>query len=357
MKAITLSLLLGVSCSVIGQEPMTLPSKADASKLLKANAADKGANISRLAITSCNVLIGTETSAVAETQGGFGSASKPRTEARVDASYLLQGMEPARLQALAESICSDAAATLGAAGYSIVPAAEVAVRPEFAKLHTGGKPAPYIYERAGSKYLTYAPAGQQVIDPAYMGTKDSLGSIFSAIGSGTGGASGDEGALMKALDASAARINVMVDFAKPKSNMMKGLLGRISGSDTAKVEAKMQLSVSGFVKLSPLEYLDCQAGLCLSGNRPNKTPLFTTEVPILSGENAVLSVADIQTTGNKAGELAVNAMATVIALSGYSTTMTSIERNGVTVDPAIYQSEVRRMAQQFVGSVAALARP
>lgn len=355
MRHITLIALALASSTLCAQEPAVLPSKDEATKVLKAHKAHSDTEVSRLAITSCNVLFGTETSADSSTQSGFGSAGKQNIDAHVSVSYQLQGIEPAGLQSLAEEICADAHAQLAAAGYEMVPAAELAARPEFIKLHAGGKPTPYAYSRAGSKYNTYAPAGQQIYDLTYMGTADTFGSVFKTIGSG--GSNSDEGALLTALNASGAHVNVMVDFAKAKGDKVKGFFGKIAGQDTAKVEAKMQLSVSGFVTLLPVKYIKCYGERCNLGGVGKETPLFTTEAPLLSGENAVLAVNDIQSKGNKAGELAANVLAGAIALSGYSTSTTSIEQNGVVVDPAIYRSEVRRMAQQFVGMAAVLSRP
>ncbi len=353
-KAFITALLLSAHIAS-AQEAAALPSKSDAEKILKAEKVSKGANISRLAITSCNVLFANETGANAETQRGFGDASAKRVESRIDATYTMQGMEPAVLQSLAEQICSDASAQLAAAGYTMVPDAEVAARPEFAQLHAKGKPVPYAYERSGTKYTNYAPPGQQVIDLTYLSTRDIFGAAFSAMG--TDNPALIEGALLKGLDASGAHINVMVDFAKPKSNSVKGFFGKIAGSDTAKVEAKMQLSVSGLILLIPVQNIECNAGYCVGASDASKSPRFTSKEPLLSGENAVLDVIDIQSKAEKGGELAVNAMATVIALSGYSSATTSIERNGVVVDPAIYQSEVRRMSREFVGMAAVLAKP
>jgi len=350
------SALLLTSHIASAQDPVATPSKAEAGKLLKADKVSKGGNISRLAITSCNVLFANETGANAETQRGFGDSTAQRVEARIDASYTLQGMDPAALQALAEQVCADASTQLAASGYTMVPATEVAAHPEFARLHAKGKPVPYAYERQGTQYTNYAPPGEQVIDLNYLSTRDVFGAAFSAM-STTENPAFIEGKLLNDLQASGAHINVMVDFAKPKSNRVKGFFGKIAGNDTAKVEAKMQLSISGLITLIPLEHIDCSSGYCLGANDASKTPRFTSKEPLLSGENAVLEVVDIQSKGEKAGELAVNAMATVIALSGYSSATTSIERNGVVVDPAIYQTEVRRMAREFVGMAAVLAKP
>ena len=106
--------------------------------------------------------------------------------------------------------------------------------------------------------------------------------------------------------------------------LMKGFFGKIAGQDTAKVEAKMQLSVSGFVTLLPVKYVKCYGERCNLGGVGKETPLFTTEAPLLSGENAVLAVNDIQSTGSKVGEAAANVLAVGMTLSGYGSSTTSV---------------------------------
>ena len=50
-------------------------------------------------------------------------------------------------------------------------------------------------------------------------------------------------------------------------------------------------------------------------------------------------------------------LAGAMALSGISTSTTSIERNGVDVDPVRYAEDVRKLSQQLVGMAASLAKP
>jgi hypothetical protein len=360
MTTVALCLIAALAAPSAGAQESVTATKADAAKVLKATNVAAGAGVTRLALTSCNVLFGVETSASSSTQAGFGEPTAGRVDTNVSVTYALQGMDEAALQVLTEQVCADAAARYAAMGYEIVPQADVNAHPEFVRLQSMGKPVPYAYSRAGSKYQVLAPAGQTVFDPAYLNSKDSVMSVLSTIGGATSGNTyqAAEGALLQSLDASGLHVNVMVDFAKAKGTKASGFLGKMAGNDTAKVEAEMQLSVSGFVLVNPLDKVQCYAGnVCMVGADAKATPRFTTSAPILAGSNAVVSIADIQSKGSKAGELGANVFAGAMALGGYSTSMSKVEKNGVTVDPAIYSQNVAEMAGQFIGMAAVLGKP
>lgn len=356
-----LALAFSASAQETAPTPPPAVSAAEAKEVLKPTNAGSAASIGKLAITSCNVLFGTETSANSETQAGFGEPSQGRVDAFVSSTYELLGVDANALQTMTEAICADAEAQL-AARYPVIPAAELAAHPAFQRLHAGGKPTPFALQRADAKYAVYAPAGQSIVDLMYQNSTDTaagalamFGSIAKTIASG-GGSEADEGVLLSELGASGARINVMVDFAKQKSNKVKGFLGKITGNDSAKVETLLQLSVSGFVRMTPHDKLKTYAGgkVLIDGDQFVR---FTTVKPLLANSNAVLAVRDIQSRGSKAGEIGANVLAGAMALSGISTSTTSIERNGVDVDPALYATEVRAQAQRLVAMAAVLAKP
>ena len=337
---------------------VALPSADEAAKVLKATKVGNAKSIERLAITSCTVLFGTESSANAETQAGFGDSRAKRVEANVSSTYELLGIDAAARQTLTDVICNEAQAQL-ASRYTMVPMAEVSADPLFAKMHANGRAVPFEMARAGTKYQVHAPAGQSVVDLVYQnsdgigGTLRSFGTIASAISNG--GPDAAEGALLKSLNASGAQINVMVDFARQKSNSVKGFLGRVTGNASAEVDTSLKLSVSGFVRMAPNAEIEVKSGYILPD--VNEYPRFTTKTPLQGGGNAVVAVRDIQTGGSKAGEAAVNVLAGAMALSGISTSMATIERNGVEVDPAIYASEVRLLAGKLIGMATVLSRP
>ena len=353
--------LAALACSLAAQAQAPISvSASDAKEVLKATKPENARSINKLAITSCNVLFGIETSANSETQAGFGEPSQGRVDARVYSTYQLMGVDAAAMQAMTEAICADAEAQL-ASQYTVIPAAELAANPTFQKMHAEGKPTPFDLDRGDAKYAVYAPKGQSIVDLMYQNSMQSTSGKLAMLGAiaktiSTGGSEADEGVLLNELGASGARINVMVDFAKQKSNKVKGFLGKMTGNDTAKVDTKLQLSISGFVRMTPNDKLQTYAGgkVLMSGDEFVR---FTTSKPLIADSNAVLAVRDIQSGGSKAGEVGANILAGAMALSGISTSTTSIERNGVDVDPALYATEVRALSQKLVAMAGALAKP
>lgn len=334
--------------------PELLPSRDEAAKFMKAEKTKPSANVKRVAITSCNVLFGMKTGANAQTQRGFGDSSQ-RMESNVSVTYELRGIEPSALQALTEQVCTDVATTLTAAGYAVVPAAEVAAQSEFVKLHTSGKPTPYAYERAGTAYQTFAPAGQQIVDNTYLARTDSVLAGFKAMS--TDGPMFIEARLAKALDASPVHVSVLIDFASAQGNTAKGFFGRMAGNDTAKVEAKLVMSAAGFMTMIPADRIDCSSGFCQGANDASLVARVTNKEALIGNASAVKEIFDAQTKLQKADELGGKLISGLAALSGINTTMTDIQRNGVSVDPEAYASEARRLARQFTGMAAVMIKP
>lgn len=334
--------------------PEQLPSRDEAAKFMKAEKTKPSANVKRVAITSCNVLFGMKTGANAQTQRGFGDSSQ-RMESNVSVTYELRGIEPSALQALTEQVCTDVATTLTTVGYAVVPAAEVAAQPEFVKLHTSGKPTPYAYARGGTDYQTFAPAGQQIVDNTYLARTDSVLAGFKAMS--TDGPMFIEARLAKALDASPVHVSVLIDFASAQGNTAKGLFGRMAGNDTAKVEAKLVMSAAGFMTMIPADRIDCSSGFCQGANDANLVARVTNKEALIGNASAVKDIFDAQTKLQKADELGGKLISGLAALSGINTTMTDIQRNGVSVDPDAYASEARRLARQFTGMAAVMIKP
>ena len=333
--------------------PELLPTREEAGKYMKAEKTKPSANVRRVAITSCNVLFGMVTGADAQTQRGFGDSSQ-RMESRVKVSYELRGLDPPALQALTEAVCTDISATLTAAGYTVLPAAEIAAHPEFTKLHAAGKPTPYAYERGGTAYQTYAPAGQQIVDNTYLGRADSVFAGFKAMS--TDGPMFIEARLAKALDASPVHVSVLIDFASAQGNTAKGFFGRMAGNDSATVDAKLVMSAAGFMTMIPADRIDCSSGFCQGANDANLVARITNKEALIGNASAVKDIFDAQTQLQKADELGGKLISGLAALSGINTTMTDIQRNGVNVDPDAYASEARRLARQFTGMAAVMIR-
>jgi len=328
--------------------------RAEAERFLSAEKVGPSANVKKVALTSCNVLYGLETSANAETQRGFGDSSQ-RIESRVSLVYQLMGLDDNALQALTEQICADAAESLAKAGYSVVPASQVSAQAEFAKLHAGGQQTPYRYERAGTQYLTFAPAGQQVIDNVYKGKVDSLFGNFKAMS--TDGPAFTEARLAKALGASAVHVNIMVDFASASGNTPKGLWGRLSGSDTARIDSQLAMSVNGFMTMIPEDRIDCSSGFCQGANDARLVAKVVSKAPLIGSASPVREIIDAKTTADKVDGAAAAVISGLAALAGQSVTAMSLVKKGVIVDPQAYAQESRKLAQSFTGMAVSLLKP
>lgn len=360
--ALLLALSLGTTLSAVAdaapaaETPAAeaMPTREDAKAFMKAEKTGPSASVKRVAVTSCNVLFSMKTGANAQTQRGFGDSSQ-RMESSVSVTYELRGIEPSALQSLTEQICGDVAGTLAAAGYEVVPAADVAAQPEYVKLHASGKPAPYAYERGGTDYQTFAPAGQQIVDNTYLGRTDSMLAGFKSMS--TDGPMFIEARLAKALDASPVHVSVLIDFASARGNSVKGFFGRMAGSDTAKVEAKLVMSAAGFMTMIPANRIDCSSGFCQGANDASLVARVTNKEALIGNASAVKEIFDAQSKSEKAGELAANVFSGLAALSGYSASTTDIQRNGVSVDPEAYASEARRLARQFTRMAAVMIKP
>ena len=214
---------------------------------------------------------------------------------------------------------------------------------------------PYAYERGGSQYMTYAPAGQQVVDSTYLARTDSILSGFKAMS--TDGPMFIEARLAKALDASPVHVSVLIDFASAQGNSAKGFWGRLGGNETAKVESKLTMSAAGFMTMIPADRIDCSSGFCQGANDARLVARVTSRETLIGNASAVKEIFDAQTKLQKADELGGKLISGFAALAGQSSTMTDIERNGVVVDPERYSAEARRLARRFTGMAAVMIRP
>lgn len=345
------SFCIAMSCATPSLVMASDNLKADASEVLKADRLGPAAGTRRVAITSCNVLFGVLTTANAATQRGFGDTSQ-RVEAKVNVTYELRGLTQDHMQQLTEQLCKDAAESFKAAGFEVVPPEQVAAVPEFAKLHATGYPTPYPYNRAGSEYLTFAPTGQRVIDTVYLKQTDNLFSNLKAMN--TDGPMFIEARLAKALAASAVHVNYMVDFASASANTPSGFLGRLVGSEQAKVESKVEMSLSGFVTLVPESRIDCSSGFCQGANDARLVARITSKAPLLGSNAMVREIIDTKTKGDKLDEAAANVIGGLAALVGSSGSSYNVTKNGVVVDPAAYGENARVLVKRFTSMGAAM---
>lgn len=312
-------------------------------------------DVSKVAITSCNVMFAYESNASAGTQGGLFSEAGgvTRAEATVNAEYTLHGMDEPAMQALAAEICQEAEAQVKAAGFEVVPADVLAANEDYQGIHANAKPVPYEYKAGGkgtkSRYLVYAPPGQGVYDPRFIGVSAGLGSAMKA----AKGTSPQlfEGRVMDTLQADAMNINLLVDFAAVESDGSKGGLGGLASKDSAKVDGDARLSVSGSVKIVPRAQQECWDRF---GKREcmvdaNKIPEFNTATPVISAEPFYKDFVNETSTGDKVGSAVSKGIAVLGAMGGVGGRSYSIKRYGVYVEPAQYSAEVKKYAQGFIG--------
>lgn len=311
--------------------------------------------VGKVAITSCNVMFAYQSNASAGTEGGLFSEAGgvTRAEASVSAEYTLHGMEEPAMQALAAEICAEAEAQVKAAGFDVVPAGVLAANEDYQGIHANAKPVPYEYKAGGkgtkSRYLVYAPPGQGVYDPRFIGVAAGLGAAMKA----AKGTSPQfyEGRVMDTLQADAMNINLLVDFAAVESDGSKGGLGGLASKNSAKVDGEARLSVSGSVRIIPRAQQECWDRF---GKREcmvdaNKIPEFNTATPVISAEPFYKDFVNETSTGDKVGSAVSKGIAVLGAVGGVGGRSYSITRYGVYVEPEQYGAEVKKYAQGFIG--------
>lgn len=327
---------------------------AQAGSFIAANkpaAKGKMQGVGKVALTSCSVMFGVKSNAAAATSGGLFSQAGgvTRAEAKVVVEYNLNGMDEASTQALANEICAEAEARLTTAGFDVMPASELAGNAHYQAMQANGKPSPHEYKMPGgnTRYMVYAPAGQQLVDPRYA----ALGGAFAA----AKGQSPEqhEARMADELQVTPVRVNMLVDFASVQGDGSKAALGGLASKDSAEVKADVRLAVTGEVVLRPITEYECwksPKGGRDCGIDPYKSaPAFSTGSPVVSADPFYTEVVDQTTKGEKATGAITKGMAIGAAMMGVKGGMsTSITKYGVNVEPAQYGAEVKKYALGFL---------
>ncbi|MEK6725826.1 MAG: hypothetical protein AABY54_04640 [Deltaproteobacteria bacterium] len=336
-------------------DPKFDPSQSAASQAVQfidARNTKNNKNLDKIAITSCNVLVGEMTSASAETGvGAFApsSESKGRVDAKVSSFYYLRGISDEQLQQLAEDLCLQAEQGIKASGRAIVPASELASNEHFLKMHEGGKDSPFEFTPPGSKakYKVLAPKGQKVFNPAYVGTGKALSMAFSQ-------ASGNsplmhEGRLIDSLKADAAHVDIMVDFARLEGS--SDGMQKHASRDTASVKGEVRLAVRGQVMFVANESMKCWKAP-FSGKQEcmtnGKNPEFLLKYPIIAQKDFVKEIKDETSTGDKVAGGITQAVGMMAAMGGGRGSSASITRTGVVVDPVQYTALTKNAFGHFL---------
>lgn len=324
--------------------------------------ADKGKmkDVGKVALTACSVMFAFKSNASASTSGGLFSEAGgvTRAEASVYVEYNLNGMDDARMQQLTNEICAEAEQRLAGAGFDVMPVAELAGNEHFKAMHANGKPSPHEYKMPGgsTKYVVYAPTGQNLVDPRYA----TLGGAFAAAKGQT--PEQHEGRLVNELGqkVTPVRLNLLVDFASLQSDGRKAL-GGLASKDSAEVKGDVRLSVSGELVLRPAGAYDCwkslKGGRDCAINIHKEAPVFSTAVPVVSADKFYKEVVDQTTAGQKAASGLTKGLAIAAAMSGVKGGQSrDITVYGVNVDPAQYGAEVKKYALGFIDMAYARAQ-
>jgi len=344
-------------------DPAASAASQAASFVAPGKAAKFMADVRKIAITSCNVMFAFKSNGSAGTQGGLFSEAGgvTRAEAKVKVEYNLQGMDDASMQSLTDEICTNAENQARAAGFELVPAADLAANEDFQGMHRNARPIPFEYKAAGrgtsTRYVVYAPAGQGVFDPRFIGTSAGLGAAMKA----AKGESPDlyEGRVMDTLGADAMHLNILVDFTEMQSDGQKGALGGLASKDSASVDAEARLSIAGDMNIRLKAFQNCWERFgkheCMTDLA--KVPSFSTAHPVVSAAPFYTDLVNETTTGDKVANVATKGVAVLAALSGVKGGMsTNVTRYGVHVDPVQYGAEVKTYVTGFVDMILSSAK-
>ncbi len=309
--------------------------------------------IGRVAITQCNVVVADQTGGVAKTDAGLFGETRGRQDQKISVYYYLRGISDDQLQAMTEETCASAEASLKAAGYDVIPAAEVAANEHYVKLHEGGK-TPYPFDPpGGAKFKIFMPKGQKMVDLHYQTAAGGLKMAFAAAAGNT--PQQHEARLMNALKADAVHVSMKIDFAQVQGDQ-KGFLSSVARKDTAAVTATTDLVVTGRIDAITDESLKCWERFgkqeCMSNG---KTPVFSLKYPLVS-TGAVIEVKDETTKGDKVAGALSTGISMLAAMGGGRGTAMSTKRKGVLVDPAKYTQAAKQSMTQFIEMVSATAK-
>lgn len=287
-------------------------------KLVKLTEAAALKGLSRVAVPQFSVQFVTFDSATAETSG-FASAGR----ARVSTSYKLVGVAEPEFQAMTEALYAEFLQALQASGLEVLPLAQVAAAPSYAKLLASGVMAPVREDNS----VTVAPAGMGLYgthravataapkNAGVFGALSGIANVASAIGS-----VGDVQALSKELgDAALLEVHMVVNFVE-LTNHNKGFFGRLSS--TASLGVKTNPSVGS-----------ATMGVQVGASRSTAT----LNNPLALDAAAFKEVREqAKSTGDKAGAVAVAVLAFAIG----SKTNSSSDAMEAVADPARYREVV-----------------
>lgn len=308
--------------------------------------------VKKVALTGCNVMFADKSSGSASTGAGmFGdraTSDTRRVDEKVIVVYSMTGLDESTMQKMTDDICKDAEKRMAASGLEVMPRAELAKSENYKELLEAGRKSPYEFKVGESTYKVFSASGSTIFDPRYIGTVSGLGQAFKQAGGKS--ALMFETRMMNELGVDSVQINMLVDFAQIQSDGHTKAF-QLSDKDSASVDAKVQLAVSGDIKVQPVSELKCWKALggrtdCMMKN--NATPVFFTKIPVLADEPFYKQVREATKTSDKVASGLTKGFAMLSAMGGVSSTSTSITRYEVVVEPAQFTQVGRKYMDGFM---------
>lgn len=345
--------LMLAGCASAPPAPPTFnPADAAASQAATFIGASKQARymteVNKVALTGCNVMFADTSSASASTGAGlFGdpaSADTRRVDEKIIVVYSMVGLDDATMQQMTDDICADAEQRMVQAGLQVVPRDELAANENYRKLLEAGRKSPYEFKVGQSAYKVFSATGTTIFDARYIGAGSNLKQAFKSVGGGS--AEQLQARMMNDLGVDAVQMNMLVDFAQISSDGHTRAF-QLSNKDSARVDGKVQLAISGDVKVQPHAALKCWKALggrtdCMM--KANRSPVFFTRQPVLAAETFYRDVRDATRTSDKVSAGLTKALATFSALGGISSSSTSVTRWEVDVEAA----QFARISRQYM---------
>ena len=308
--------------------------------------------VKKVALTACNVMFADKSSASASTGAGlFGdpaSGDTRRVDERVVVVYTMVGLDDAVMQKMTDDICNDAEKRMADSGLEVVPRSELAKNENYQKMLEAGRKSPYEFKIGQNTYKVFSASGASIFDPRYIGTMSGLGQAFKQAKGGS--AAQLETRMMNEMGVDSVQMNMLVDFAELASDgNAKGF--QLANKDSAKVTSKVQLAVSGDIRVQPASELKCWKALggrtdCMMKN--NASPVFFTKIPVRADESFYKQIRNATTTGDKVASGVTKGLAVLSAMGGVSSSSTSITRYEVDVEPAQFAQVGRKYMDGFM---------
>ncbi|EWH10151.1 hypothetical protein DS2_09402 [Catenovulum agarivorans DS-2] len=320
----------------------------------------KGVN--KIGVMSCNVMFGMTSSASASTSGGFragatrATGTVSRSDVKISVTYTASGLEETELQRLADQACENAELELSNAGFELVPHSKIKTNKYYQELHAGGQASPFEFKGKGdTRYLVLGRNGETISDPRYISTASGFSQVFKSIG----GDSSEqiEDFLMKDLGMTGVNINLLIDFASLQSDGDKSFAG-LSNKDTAKVDASIQLAVSGDIRFQPITQQKCWSewGKEKCMVKPSHQPVFGSKRDVASSTIFYESIEDATTTADKVTSGLTKTLGFLSALGGTSSSVArDITRYQVNIIPTVYETESKKLTSGLVEMAATKA--